>query len=507
MASILNWPCELEITSKHLPGRHDQKTHGRRGQNIRRDPQSEALSRFYPRVENVSRKGSYWVTPDGHIYFITDEGGHRGSEKIWESIGVGRRGEPLDPLREGFLQVTSYGNKLAIATDLPNPSRIGNMVDVIARSPEFSEYAFSFDAIPFVWDEGTQSYRRSDRSFARAWGKQHAIDVLNDLEFSSKHLPGQHDQRTHGRRGLSRSHPFLPDDVRNAITPYISPRGTIRVTFGTGNEDVAYSIRREGYKRALRRYGGAGLRLPTIQPYEGYVIEFEVPVEHLDILNATEARPRIDLPPEWIRRVYEYRRPKLSFKATQPSSLHESLSLNLQRLVKHLYQDKIGLDEFRSKFLEQMRKHYEWGWRYGVTSVGEESPSQDAMAVERLIDEQARYLNRFVEAIKAGQVSEARALQRAQWYADSLLGVFGKAKLSRLGEKRLRWVYAPEAQHCATCLRLNGIVKSARDWLRGGILPKQNTECGPNCRCRLVDVTTRSSWIAPIQTRLAREWL
>ena len=62
-------------------------------------------------------------------------------------------------------------------------------------------------------------------------------------------------------------------------------------------------------------------------------------------------------------------------------------------------------------------------------------------------------------------------------------------KVSACGKQRLKWVIGI-AEHCRSCLRLNGIVKPASFWQSKGILPRvagaEYLEChGYNCQCKL----------------------
>ncbi len=197
---------------------------------------------------------------------------------------------------------------------------------------------------------------------------------------------------------------------------------------------------------------------------------------------------------------YRVKPGRIGEKARDPmSSLHESLDLNLRRLVQYYFQERITAKQFEDTFLQKLRDHYEWAWRYGATSVGEENPAHDALAVDQLVADQRVYLRGFAKSLIDG-ASPRAALRRAQMYSDNLESVYGLARLTRMEGHFLTWKYSPEAQHCSGCLRRHNVTKTAEYWIRQGIPRHANTPCGPGCKCRLINARTGQDWLAPPQS-------
>jgi hypothetical protein len=118
--------------------------------------------------------------------------------------------------------------------------------------------------------------------------------------------------------------------------------------------------------------------------------------------------------------------------------------------------------------------------------------AQEEKWLKKLRYDEYRYLRGFLDDIDAGR-GRMPYKRRMRMYGDAICGPYwaGWALANKSTRRVIRWVYHPEAQHCDTCLELNG-----REWtapafvkwvMQTGILPGQNVQCLSNCRCRLVE--------------------
>jgi len=138
------------------------------------------------------------------------------------------------------------------------------------------------------------------------------------------------------------------------------------------------------------------------------------------------------------------------------------------------------------------RRAYVEGRRAGrnFTSLDE----FDEKRLKRLRYEQFRYLRGFLDDIDAhrGVMGYRR---RMRMYADATSGVYwlGFVMANRSNRRRITWRTTP-AEHCPTCLELDGKSWTPRTFMRWHqryhILPGVNTQCRSNCKCFLQESFT-----------------
>ena len=384
----------------------------------------------------------------------------------------------------------------------------------------------------------------------------------------AKHLSGQHDQSTHGRHGaiasggtesfvdvlslkgkLSRIYAELGNNPLKSslFYPNEETRANLRIShdvimaYNPTTDRVLYGLDRdwEGHGHMIRAYqnkkgqttdafevdhwvrgvfhsdfdlGNWGVMFQKSYAAAGKEGSVDLEVASMNIAKTMDRLRRDHFPStlkinvwNWGGDETEFNLGKsLAVKAGGMGSLQQSLNLNLERLTKWVLSGKVTPREFEQQFREQLQKHYEWGWRYAATSLGEENPSQDAYEIEQLINHQVGFLKNYVQALRDGTVSEAQAMRRSRMYAGSLSGVYEKAKLSRDLNGQYRWDYSPSvADHCGDCSHRNGQIKSAREWMRIGLPREGKTQCNGGCQCKLVKVSVPT----PGQTGQYRGWI
>jgi hypothetical protein len=112
---------------------------------------------------------------------------------------------------------------------------------------------------------------------------------------------------------------------------------------------------------------------------------------------------------------------------------------------------------------------------------------------------QYNYVDTYYRAIVDARIDKtplAPLLVRANMWASRWTESYQDAirLITAANGGNLIWHYG-EAEHCNTCLSLNGIVASAKEWTASGLKPKSEMlDCkGYNCKCELVPTKQRRS--------------
>jgi hypothetical protein len=105
--------------------------------------------------------------------------------------------------------------------------------------------------------------------------------------------------------------------------------------------------------------------------------------------------------------------------------------------------------------------------------------------------EQYRYLDRFYEQVKAGELSEAQIRARSAMYVRSGREAFERGKARAIGETdytEVWWKLNPAAENCPDCIELDamGWQKIEDDPYEGCFPGSGCTVCLTNCMCSLI---------------------
>lgn len=119
-------------------------------------------------------------------------------------------------------------------------------------------------------------------------------------------------------------------------------------------------------------------------------------------------------------------------------------------------------------------------------------------------EDNAKYLNTFAaqSAFISGladavyvqkSITPANAAARAQMWGKSLQEFLDAGTFSAASNAMFEWVLGV-AEHCRTCLRLNGQVHRYKSWHSKGLMPRSSKlECrGYNCKCTLVQTNKKA---------------
>lgn len=108
--------------------------------------------------------------------------------------------------------------------------------------------------------------------------------------------------------------------------------------------------------------------------------------------------------------------------------------------------------------------------------------------------QQSQYVNGLAEDVFVNKsIGLNNAYSRATMWGKSLQSFLDKGQEAANGNAMFRWEYG-DADHCETCLRLNGQVHRIHNWQKSGFMPRASKlKChGYHCRCRLIRTTEKA---------------
>jgi hypothetical protein len=154
------------------------------------------------------------------------------------------------------------------------------------------------------------------------------------------------------------------------------------------------------------------------------------------------------------------------------------------------------------EFVDNMRAVIEQGfrraWAEGAKQCGvsfDELTKRELDKLEQMTNAQFVFLPGLADDILENSKANGGKLQplfsRGDMWISEYRVVRDQATGMACGDKKKKWVLGA-AEHCKSCIKLNGKVKRASFWIKSGILPQRNgasyLECrGFNCACELVD--------------------
>ena len=173
----------------------------------------------------------------------------------------------------------------------------------------------------------------------------------------------------------------------------------------------------------------------------------------------------------------------------------------IEGLVNGVYNGNIGgqfIDTMANIISGQLTQAYRQAWEdEGNTDYF--APDYLAESLEAMILNQYDYVDQFYRDIVDARVdgtSVSPLLARAKLWANQWNAAYNEAVrlITLQGGGNLVWEYG-DAEHCNTCLSLNGIVARASEWDVLGVKPQGDMlECGGwNCKCALVSTDKRRS--------------
>lgn len=165
----------------------------------------------------------------------------------------------------------------------------------------------------------------------------------------------------------------------------------------------------------------------------------------------------------------------------------------LSRDVRDLYNGEMEMGAFVDDMLRLIEEQFRRAWNEGMRDndldpakdmTDEwEAILQDAMSSE--LDFVEPFADAIREAAAAGNPIQP-LLDRVTMWTNRYNEMVSLARITTRPDDRYKWVYG-DTEHCTTCLTLNGIVATGKEWAECPYQPQgENLECrGFHCQCKL----------------------
>jgi len=161
-------------------------------------------------------------------------------------------------------------------------------------------------------------------------------------------------------------------------------------------------------------------------------------------------------------------------------------------VVQSLWNGSISKRDFIGVMKQIIPLAFERAWldgagAAGITDVDELTDIEKSILKER-IKEEKRYIRGFATFIvkhnkKTGYQFKQLKSRASMWW-NRYHDIVNQSRAMALWDKKLKWIYG-DTMHCTSCLKLNGKVKRASQWVEAQIRPQHpDLAChGFKCEC------------------------
>ena len=173
---------------------------------------------------------------------------------------------------------------------------------------------------------------------------------------------------------------------------------------------------------------------------------------------------------------------------------YDTYLASIRANIRGLYRDQLSLFQFVDGMVVSIERHLNQAWNSGAADCGfkpNEFSQADIAVRDNYINNQLRYIIGLGSDIQLDRnnIRIGNALQRALAWANRWYELYNLAKVTLCADAKFIWRIG-EAEHCVTCLKLNGRVMRASKWQEVDIWPRDTRQgkldChGFNCQCRL----------------------
>ena len=186
------------------------------------------------------------------------------------------------------------------------------------------------------------------------------------------------------------------------------------------------------------------------------------------------------------------------------SSPIENYAKALRDSVRVLWQGRVDRSGFGQAIFSAIARHIEIAWREGAAQCGirpDERTQEEQQRLEQFIDGQLAFVPRFGRFIEENSKANGGLLRTSLNRLPPWVNRWNevKAQAQQIACANVKWVWQlGVAEHCKTCLKLNGRVMRGLRWDKLDVHP-QDTRPGKlccngfNCKCRLVETDKRAT--------------
>lgn len=161
--------------------------------------------------------------------------------------------------------------------------------------------------------------------------------------------------------------------------------------------------------------------------------------------------------------------------------------------VRRLWLGQVDTFDFVDGMITSIQRGFRRAWVQGAKQCGvleDELTEDEQAALEQEINSDITYLLGFALAIEEGSKANGGKLtpliNRARMWVERYTAIVELAKIMACEDQKLKWTLNP-AEHCKSCLKLEGKVKRASYWKNYDVRPKHwdKLDCKGGCRCSL----------------------
>ena len=162
----------------------------------------------------------------------------------------------------------------------------------------------------------------------------------------------------------------------------------------------------------------------------------------------------------------------------------------LRQLALDYYHRRISFIDFRLRMVASIGSGLTEAWLSGreIWGITQGLTFPERLVLYREISREIRYiqgLSTAIDVLANGGKDIDLISRRLDLWGDAFIRTQELSKTYNGKDQFLRWVLNP-AEHCGTCLSLEGKVQTARQWLAMGYYPKSwSLDCGQGCKCGL----------------------
>lgn len=171
---------------------------------------------------------------------------------------------------------------------------------------------------------------------------------------------------------------------------------------------------------------------------------------------------------------------------------------SLRSAVRGLWSGVYSVADFFSIFQSAIRRNLTRAWHEGAAACGikpEELTTAETLALQTLIVNEEQYVFGFALDVEAGSkaagVKLSRHFARVPKWGNRYNEARTRGEAMACADKKKKWKLGA-AEHCKSCVKLDGKVKRNSFWIERGILPNvagaSYLDCkGYECKCSLED--------------------
>lgn len=150
----------------------------------------------------------------------------------------------------------------------------------------------------------------------------------------------------------------------------------------------------------------------------------------------------------------------------------------IRSAIRGLWAGVLDYDQFYENMLLAIRRYTTQAWYDGAKRCGI-LPAELTAAERASIEQAIQYENQWIDGLAMTIEDESREeggqlgplYSRAEIWIGRYRGTMDRAATSACADKKFRWTLG-EADHCRSCLKLDGKVKRGSFWQESGILPR-----------------------------------